>query len=139
MLLPHFPCKELPQLVTPFLVVILNPALQSHYYNIVYIFNSSFLVRVLAMPHPLCTYTLRVLYECAREFVPSVYFLPITWNGISPPTCGPAIIYSTCSVRHPTHPLEPTSLEDSVWHQMFSVWKFPTNSGTYPKWLPSGT
>ena len=27
MLLPHFPCKELSQLVTPFLVIILNPAL----------------------------------------------------------------------------------------------------------------
>ena len=38
-----------------------------------------------------------------------------------------------------THPFEPTSLEDSVWCQMFSVWKFLTNSGTYPKWLPSGT
>ena len=37
------------------------------------------------MPHPLCTYTLRVLYACGREFLPSVYFLPITWNGISPP------------------------------------------------------
>ena len=37
------------------------------------------------MPHPLCTYTLRVLYACGREFVPSVYFLPITWNGIPPP------------------------------------------------------
>ena len=32
MLLPHFPCKELPQLVTPFFVVILNPALYSHCY-----------------------------------------------------------------------------------------------------------
>ena len=54
------------------------------YISIVYIFNSSFLVRVLAMPHPLCTYTLRVLYACGREFLPSVYFLPITWNGIPP-------------------------------------------------------
>ena len=27
MLLPHLPCKELPQLVTPFLFVILNPVL----------------------------------------------------------------------------------------------------------------
>ena len=36
------------------------------------------------MPHPLRTYTLRVLYACGREFVPSVYFLPITWNGIPP-------------------------------------------------------
>ena len=56
--------------------------------SIVYIFklcNPVFLVRVLGMPHPLCTCTLRVLYACGREFVPSVYFLPITWNGISPP------------------------------------------------------
>ena len=36
------------------------------------------------MPHPLCTCTLRVMYTCGREFVPSVYFLPITWNGIPP-------------------------------------------------------
>ena len=35
------------------------------------------------MPHPLCTCTFRVLYACGREFVSSVYFLPITWNGIS--------------------------------------------------------
>jgi len=54
-------------------------------------------------------------------------------------TCGPAVIHSTCSIRHPTHPFESTSLEDSMWCQMFSVWKFLTNSGTYPKWLPSGT
>ena len=43
------------------------------------------LVRVLAMPHPLCRYTFRVLYACGQEFVSSVYFLPITWNGIPPP------------------------------------------------------
>ena len=58
------------------------------YISIVYIFklcNTVFIVRVLAMPHPLCTCTLRVLYACGREFVPSVYFLPIMWNGISPP------------------------------------------------------
>ena len=36
-------------------------------------------------------------------------------------------------------PLEPMSLEDLVWRQMISGWKTPTNSGTYPKWLPSGT
>ena len=37
------------------------------------------------MPHPLCTCTFVVLYTCDREFLPSVYFLPITWNGIPPP------------------------------------------------------
>ena len=26
----------------------------------------------------------KVLYACGREFVPSVHFLPITWNGIPP-------------------------------------------------------
>ena len=42
MLLPHLPCKELPQLVTPFPVVILNLTLLSHCYtciSIVYIFK----------------------------------------------------------------------------------------------------
>ena len=29
-------------------------------------------------------------------------------------------------------------IEGEAW-QLFSMWKFPTNSGTYPKWLPSGT
>ena len=48
------------------------------------------------------------------------------------PTCRPAVIHFMCSIRHPTLPLEPTSLRDSVWRQMFSVWKFLTNSGTYP-------
>ena len=37
------------------------------------------------MPHPLRTRTFGVLYACEREFVPSVYFLPITWNGIPTP------------------------------------------------------
>ena len=52
------------------------------YISIVHIFkyNSTFLVKVLAMPYPLCTYTLRVLYACGWEFVPSVYFLWI--NGM---------------------------------------------------------
>ena len=36
------------------------------------------------MPRPLCTRTFGVLYACVREFGPSVYFLPIIWNGISP-------------------------------------------------------
>jgi len=31
------------------------------------------------------TRTFGVLYACDQEIVPSVYFLPITWNGISPP------------------------------------------------------
>ena len=66
---------------------------------ILYIFklcNPVFLVRVLAMPHPLCTCTLRVLYACGREFVPSVYFLPITRNGISPPPPPPVTHRPSC-------------------------------------------
>ena len=95
MLLPYLPGKELPQLVTPFLVVILNPVfLVTVLYKYSVIFkqcNAVFLVRVLAMPHLLCTCTLRVLYVCGWEFVPSVYFFPITWNGISPPSSFPPV------------------------------------------------
>ena len=36
------------------------------------------------MPNPPCTYTLGVLYACGQEFVPSVYFLPVTRNGYPP-------------------------------------------------------
>ena len=50
-----------------------------------------------------------------------------------------AVVYSTCSIRHPTHPLELTPMEDSVWGQMLSVWKLSTNSGPYSERLLSGT
>ena len=83
-LLPHLPYKELPQLVAPFLncchiepyfmVTLLYKI--SIVYILKYTFsNCTFLVKVLAMPHPLCTYTLRVLYTwprvCTLCIVPS--------------------------------------------------------------------
>ena len=98
MLLPHFPCRELPQLVTRFFVIILNPALYSHcYICIVFCFNSTFLVRVLAMPHPLCTYTL----ECCTHVAESLYPLYISpWNGIY---CGHVdVVWVGLSCRPPS-------------------------------------
>ena len=57
------PRKELPQLVTSLLVGILNSVLYIVIllYNNLKLCNPVFFVRVLAMPHPLCTCTLRVL------------------------------------------------------------------------------
>jgi len=58
------------------------------------------------------------------------------------PTRRPAVIHSTCSIRHPTHPFEPTLLEVSVWCQMFSVWKFQTSHTSlawHIVWTPDPT
>ena len=69
MLLPYLPSKELPQVVTPFLVGILKPFFIVTS-SMVYIFklcNPVFLVRVLAMPQPL----VHVHPECCMHLTES--------------------------------------------------------------------